>query len=383
MRVLFSGRPAYGHLYPLMPLALALRDGGAEVIFGTGREFRDRVAALGFETYQVGRSILWAEEEAIRQDPSLAELPQQDKGKLGATMFSRLLPPPTVEDLLAVIEKTSPSLVVYEGADFGAAIAARVAGIPSVFHSYGAPWPAFMVELLRPGLQEVARSHGLGTDEVDPLAGDVYLDISPAALGDASALGHPRRQPLRPVAFSEPIGDVPAWALEQRDRPVAYVTLGTVVFERVEVIRAVARGLAALDVDVLVTVGPDGDLELLGDLPANVHAERFVRQDRLLEHVDVIVSHCGSGTLLGGLAHGIPQVAVPQGADQFLNADALVRAGAGLALMPSEITPETISERAERLLTTPPFKAAAEDVAAQIASMPAPADVARALRGLL
>lgn len=108
-----------------------------------------------------------------------------------------------------------------------------------------------------------------------------------------------------------------------------------------------------------------------------------MRQDRLLAHVDLIVSHCASGTLLGGLAHGIPQVAVPQGADQFLNADALVRSGAGLALMPSEVSPETIRERAERLLTTPPFKAAAEDIAAQVASMPAPADVARALLGLL
>lgn len=147
MRVLFSGRPAYGHLYPLMPLALALREGGVEVVFGTGREFRDRVAALGFETHEVGRSILWAEEEAIRQDPSLAELPQQHKTRLGAVMFSRILPPPTVEDLLAVIETTSPSLVVYEGADFGAAIAARVAGIPSVFIRTGLPgrpsWSSF------------------------------------------------------------------------------------------------------------------------------------------------------------------------------------------------------------------------------------------------
>ncbi len=384
MRVLFSGRPAYGHLYPLMPLAFALRDHGAEVVFGTGAQFCGRVAALGFETHEVGRSILWAEEEAIRQDPALAGLPRQDKPKLGAAMFSRILPPFTVEDLLPVIERTRPALVVYEGADFGAAIAAQLAGVPAVFHSYGSPWPAFMVDLLRPGLREVARSYGLASDEVDPLQGEVYLDISPAALGDASALGHPKRQALRPVAFSEPIGDLPAWITrEPRDRPLIYVTLGTVVFERVEVIKAAAHGLAELNAHVLITVGPDGDLELLGDLPANVHAERFVRQDQLLAHVDLIVSHCGSGTLLGGLAHGIAQVAVPQGADQFVNAEALVRSGAGLALMPSEISPATLRERADRLLNTAPFKAAAENIAEQIAAMPSPAEVARALPGLV
>lgn len=85
---------------------------------------------------------------------------------------------------------------------------------------------------------------------------------------------------------------------------------------------------------------------------------------------------------MGGLAHGVAQLAIPQGADQFLNADALVRSGAGLAPMPSEISPATIGERAERVLTTAPLKAAAENIAAQIAAMPSPAEVARALRGL-
>jgi len=381
--VLFSGRPAFGHLYPLMPLALALRDNGDDVVFATGAEFVERVAALGFEAHEVGRSILWAEEEAIRRDRSLARLSPEEKPKLGAAMFSRILPPLTARDLLALIENTRPSLVVYEGADFGAAVAARAAGIPCAFHSYGAPWPAFMVELMRPGLDELARSYGIGADELDPLRGDLYIDISPSSLGDASPLGHPRRQSLRPVAFSEPIGEPPAWALEPRDRPLVYVTLGTVVFEKVHVIKAAAAGLAELNVDVLITVGPDGDVSLLGDLPANVRAERFVRQDLLLAHVDLIVHHCGSGTMLGGLAHGIPQLAVPQGADQFQNSAALVRSQAGLALMPAEIASGTIRKQVGRLLDEPSFKASAEAIAAEIASMPPPAYVAQALPQLL
>ena len=50
-------------------------------------------------------------------------------------------------------------------------------------------------------------------------------------------------------------------------RPLAYVTLGTVAFEAVHSLRAVIAGLARLDMDVLVTVGPNGDVASLGTLP--------------------------------------------------------------------------------------------------------------------
>ena len=35
MRILFSSRPTFGHVYPLMPLALAARDAGHNVTFTT------------------------------------------------------------------------------------------------------------------------------------------------------------------------------------------------------------------------------------------------------------------------------------------------------------------------------------------------------------
>jgi EryCIII-like glycosyltransferase len=313
MKVLFSGRPAYGHLYPLMPLAMAFRAQGHEVLFATGAEFVHRLEALGFPASPVGRSILWAEEEAIRQSPGLGNLSPQEKPKLGSAMFSQMLPPRTAEDLVPLIAETKPGLVVYEGADFGAPLAAAVGGIPAVFHSYGAPWPRFMIELMTPSLHELWRSYGVDDPPSDPIHGDIYLDISPPSLGDASQLGLASRLPLRPEAFAEPLGELPGWVEEDRDRPLVYVTLGTVVFERVDVIRAAVDGLSQLDVDVLVSLGPGGDLDALGSLPPRVHAQLFVPQDKLLPFVDAIVHHCGSGTMLGGLSNGTPQLALPRG----------------------------------------------------------------------
>ncbi|MBW3591731.1 MAG: hypothetical protein KY393_07795 [Actinobacteria bacterium] len=198
MKVLFCGRPAYGHLYPLIPLAMAFRSRGDEVTFGTCEPFVSRLEALGFAAYPVGRSILWAEEEAIRQNPGFAKLTGADKAQIGAAMFSELLPPRTAEDLLPLLALTHPDMVIYEQCDFGAYTAASLADIPAVIHSYGAPWPAFMIEKLVPNLLNLWRSHGVSDPPADPMHGDAYLDISPPSLGDAAPLGLSHRRPLRP-----------------------------------------------------------------------------------------------------------------------------------------------------------------------------------------
>jgi hypothetical protein len=99
-----------------------------------------------------------------------------------------------------------------------------------------------------------------------------------------------------------------------------------------------------LDVDALVTVGPDGDPSAVGPLPDSVRVERFVSQGVLLPYVDAVSHHGGSGTMLGALSHGLPQLVLPRGADQFFNAQALVDSGTGCCLTPEENTPETVRE---------------------------------------
>ncbi len=48
-------------------------------------------------------------------------------------------------------------------------------------------------------------------------------------------------------------------------------------------------------------VGPDGDPAALGDVPPHVHPERFVPQEKVLPHLDIVVHHGGTGTMLGAL----------------------------------------------------------------------------------
>jgi len=39
MKIVFAALPAYGHVYPLVPLALACADAGHEVVFACGDPF--------------------------------------------------------------------------------------------------------------------------------------------------------------------------------------------------------------------------------------------------------------------------------------------------------------------------------------------------------
>ena len=154
-----------------------------------------------------------------------------------------------------------------------------------------------------------------------------------------------------------------------------YVTLGTVSNHALHVFRAVLDGVADEDVDVILTIGPEGDPAALGPVADNVHVERFLPQGAVLRRCAVAISHAGSGAMLGAAAAGVPVLAVPQAADQFLNARTMADAGMALRLMPDEVSPDAIRLALRRLLDEPAFRERAGAIGAEIQAMPAPSSV--------
>jgi len=61
-----------------------------------------------------------------------------------------------------------------------------------------------------------------------------------------------------------------------------------------------------------------------------------------------------------------------QAADQFLNAAAGARCGAGIAIQSHELTVDSARDAARQLLDDPAFRGAAERVSEEIQAMPAP-----------
>lgn len=115
---------------------------------------------------------------------------------------------------------------------------------------------------------------------------------------------------------------------------------------------------------VVLQIGRHTDPRDLGDIPANAEVHSWVPQRSVLEQADAFVTHAGMGSSSEGLYAGVPMIAVPQAAEQFLNADRLVELGVARRIDTHEATAEMlrtalaeltadaeVSRRLERLRT--------------------------------
>ena len=372
MKLLFSTRPAYGHMYPLMPLAEAARAAGHEVVFATCGEFVPKLERLGYRTESVGITIEEGLEQFFAAGGTLAGEEGRTDLDAGAELFVSIVGRRTAADLLPVLRRERPDVVIYEQYEFGAPVAAGVAGIEAICHAISPQLPPAARQLFGgPRADRLWAEHGVTDVPFDATTGNAFLDIFPTVMQEPSFASDPARIPMQPIPWAEPGFDVPAW-VTLAERPVIYLTLGTVVATD-EVLQPAIQGLASLDAEVLVTLGsaPGSDL---GPVPANVHVETFVDQARLMPYVDLVVHHGGSGTTLAALVNGVPQVLTPKGADQFLNGDLIARAGLAEVLLPGEATADAVATAAKRALTEP-NRSAIDAVRDEIAAMPTPADV--------
>lgn len=120
-------------------------------------------------------------------------------------------------------------------------------------------------------------------------------------------------------------------------RPLVVVALGTTPMDEGPVLQRVLTALDDAPVRVVATIGAHLDPDDFV-VPDNVRLRRYVRHAALLPWASAVLSHGGLGTVLAALAHGLPQVCLPLGREQPLNAAAVERVGAGVALDPTALT---------------------------------------------
>jgi MGT family glycosyltransferase len=117
-------------------------------------------------------------------------------------------------------------------------------------------------------------------------------------------------------------------------------------------------------------VGRQLDPAELGPQPPHVRVERWIPQEELLPRCRAVVSQGGSGVVLGALAHGLPSVLLPVGADQPATAARCAELGAALVLDPVTATPETIRDAVGEVLRDPAYAAAAGAVRSEVLALP-------------
>lgn len=375
MRVLFAAPGAYGHVHPMIPLAAAMQRAGHTLQWATSPRLCERLAAVGFAAVPAGIETEQRFAEFRRRYPHEATLPPDERRKLMfPKLFGEIAAAAMLPELVAIVTDLRPDVVVHGAGEFASPIVCARLEVPNVNHGFGALVPRDIVEAASIDVEPLWASMELEPRAFGGSYDHLYLDIYPPGL-DPSSLAHVRRvQPLRPVAADAAAGERLPDRVDRAAAPIVYVTFGT-VFNAAETFDPVLEAAATLDASIIVTVGPESDPAALGVVPPNVIVERYLPQSLLFERCAVVASHAGSGTFLAALAHGIPQVCLPQAADQFVNAAACERIGAGITLMPGAATADAIRDAIARVLDDGSFRDAAGAAAATIAAMPAPTDV--------
>ncbi len=351
----------------MLPLAGAMRDQGHDVLWAAPSEAARRIAAAGLDVRRSGRDVDWCGSEYARRWPEALDLPAEVAVvHMYPRLFGSVAATAAYPDLLEIARGFGPDLVVHEAAEYAAPAVAAALGVRSVTHGIGLG--------IRPSLVEAACARASAPEPT------TSVDLCPPSLRPADIPSPPGALPLRAATLERLPGDVlpddVARALaDVGDRPVVHLTFGT-VYVHPEDLRRAAEAIAGLGVLVIVS----GRLD--ATVPGVVVAA-YAPYSLLLRRCRVVVSQAGAGVLLKTLAAGVPQICLPKAAtDQFRNARACEAAGAGLRLVGEEATPAAVAAATGRLLDEASFAAAARAMAAEIAAMPSPDDVARALTSL-
>lgn len=335
-----------------MPIARAVREMGHLVAFSGRPAVAARVHELGFEMFVTGPPG----PEAPATRTPLLEVDLEREAQVLRDGFAWRIARERATGVLKVYDHWRPDLVVCGEVDFGAMVAAERAGRPFATVLVSATNAFVRPDVVAEPLDALRAEEGLAPE-------------SP-------------REPLVLSPFPHRLRSLPPNALAFRAAPVqrratdaktVYFTLGTIFnLESGDLFERVLQGLGTLRVDVVATVGRNLDPDELGPQPANVRIERYLPQSEVLPRCRAVVSHGGSGSLLAALAHGLPSVLLPMGADQPQNAARCEQLGVARVLDAVRTTPEDVREAVTDVLADPSYRSAAERIADEIAALPGP-----------
>jgi UDP:flavonoid glycosyltransferase YjiC (YdhE family) len=367
MRLLCSFVGGNGHFAPLLPVAKAMRAAGHEVRFAGQRTMVSVVEAAGFACFQTSRDLSG---DGVRR-PLVAPDAEREDIAL-RDHFAGSIARSRARDLLSIFDQWRPDLIVCDEADFGATIAAERCGIPHATVLVMASGAFVRPELLCGALNTLRAEFDLPPDpDLEMLHRHLSVSPFPPSFRDPAFPLPSTARSIRPAVFDTPPADAPEWLAHLGEKPVIYFTLGTIFnIESGNLFGRVLDGLRDLDADVIVTVGREIDPAELGPQPANVRIERFIPQAAVLPHLDLVVSHGGSGTVIGALAYGIPQIVIPLGADQMLNAKRVDATGAGRVMDAITLTPADVEQSASEVLEDASCRIAAKRLRDEIAELP-------------
>jgi UDP:flavonoid glycosyltransferase YjiC (YdhE family) len=375
MRVLFNTGGSAATVFALTPLAAALRTLGHQVFMAANTDLMPAIAGTGIPAVAVVEQpiqhFVWTDRAGntvrVPTEPGAA------MRHMGAS-FARMAAA-GLDALLALAEDWRPDLVVGGAMSYAAPLLATHLRVPYVRHA----WDTIPPTEIDPGAEEELRPELRRFGLAALPRPDLFVDICPPSLRAPDA---PPARPMRWIPGNRQCR-LERWMYRRGDRPHrALVTAGTRAFmpQNVAFLRRLSDALASLDVEVLVAAPEDVAQRLRAEL-ADVRAG-WIPLDVVAPTCDVILHHGGGVTAMTALNAGVPQLMIPLGTYLVSASMQISGAGAGITLTPGHDSAEETAKACQEILSDPAYTRRARALAAEIATLPTPDDMARVLTGL-
>ncbi|WP_405460139.1 glycosyl transferase [Streptomyces sp. NBC_00101] len=361
--IAMTGIPAVSHVLPSLEIIRELVSRGHRVTYANDPAVAGLIAPTGAEFVPCASTLPVAEnnwpddpigamelflDDAVQALPRLRAVYDDDPADLYLYDIGAYAGRALAESQGRPVLQLSPTLVAWEG--YEEEVAAQLWKLPGA-DAYRAAFTRWLAEC------------GATTTDMDVFSGRPgrALALIPRAMQP-----HADRVDTGAVTFvgaclpvresgDGPGGDGDAgWTRPAGAERVLLVSLGSAYTRRPEFYR---RCLAAFggrpDLHLVLQIGKYTDVAELGDIPPHVEVHSWVPQRAILEQADAFVTHAGMGGCGEGLRAGVPMIAVPQGAEQFMNADRLVELGVARRIDTEDATAPTLRTALDEILADP------------------------------
>lgn len=347
MRVALLTTTQHGHLNPYVPVVNALQTAGSEVALLL-------LSADGGVLDERRREALGKAQADVIGQVEMAPW-SGDPAKIGPMLRSS----PVAEQTADALRATAPDFVLVDSLPVTASAmaGAQASGVPygMIWANLGGVCPREHRRGRWPYDEQVGdylTRHGVSWSTRTHSARSPILNLMPtipALVGDDAVTDDGVRLVGLPGAAG-PRGDEVAFSGLDRidpDRPVVYVSFGTIFYRRPDLLRTVIIGAAATGAQVIASVG---DLAEELALPDEVLTAPYVPQREVLERADVFVTHGGYNSVAESIRAATPMLVIPLAVDQPIQAYFVDRAGFGTALEPAGVTERAVTDAVTDLL---------------------------------
>jgi MGT family glycosyltransferase len=194
-------------------------------------------------------------------------------------------------------------------------------------------------------LAEFLAGNGIDPGEADAITAGkgerslVFLPKSFQPCGETFGDDHAFVGPCHTESTGEP-----SWTPPDNDKPVVFVSLGTVVNDQPGFFATCAEALRGQGWHVVLAVGDSLEEESIAALPAEFEVHRWLPYGEVLPHADVFVSQAGMGSIMRAGEHATPLVVVPFQPEQRINAERVTELGLGRRIDPAGLTAANLRE---------------------------------------